>query len=59
MDYETKNSKQVYIRLNENRQPVTCSEVSKGLFESSKVKSKRKFIFRVTEEVKPDALQAM
>ncbi len=39
MDYVIKNNKEVYIRLNENGQPVTCSEISKGLFEYSKAKN--------------------
>lgn len=39
MDYVIKNSKQVYIRLNENGQPITCGENRKQLFEFSKAKN--------------------
>lgn len=39
MDYVIKNSKNVYIRLNENGRPVTCSEKDKSLFEFSKAKN--------------------
>lgn len=39
MDYVIKNSKQVYIRLNPNGQPITCGERSKELFEFSKAKN--------------------
>lgn len=34
-----KNHKNVYIRLNENGRPVTCSEINRGLFEQSKAKN--------------------
>lgn len=34
-----KNHKNVYIRLNENGRPVTCSESNRGLFEQSKAKN--------------------
>ena len=36
MDYIIRNSGGLYIRLNENGTPVTCSELQKGLFECSK-----------------------
>lgn len=36
MDYIIRNSGGLYIRLNENGAPVTCSELQKGLFECSK-----------------------
>lgn len=39
MDYVIKNRKNLYIRLNENGLPVTCSETNKGLFEYSKAKN--------------------
>ena len=36
MDYVIRNSGGLYIRLNDNGTPVTCSESQKGLFECSK-----------------------
>lgn len=36
MDYIIRNSGGLYIRLNENGTPITCSELQKGLFECSK-----------------------
>ena len=36
LDYIIRNSGGLYIRLNENGTPVTCSELQKGLFECSK-----------------------
>ena len=36
LDYVIRNSGGLYIRLNENGVPVTCSESQKGLFEYSK-----------------------
>lgn len=36
MDYIIRNSGGLYIKLNENGTPVTCSESQKGLFECSK-----------------------
>lgn len=36
LDYIIRNSGGLYIRLNENGTPVTCSELQKGLFEYSK-----------------------
>lgn len=39
MNYIIKNYKDVYIRLNENGRPVTCSEQDKSLFEQSKAKN--------------------
>ena len=38
MDYVIKNHKNLYIRLNENGKPVTCSEKERGVFEYSKAK---------------------
>ncbi len=39
MDYVIKNHKNLYIRLNKNGTPVTCSENEKTLFEESKAKN--------------------
>ena len=39
MDYVIKNSKNVFIQLNENGRPVTCTENNKGIFEYSKAKN--------------------
>ena len=39
MDYVIKNHKNVYIRLNHNGTPVTCSEKDKTLFGFSKAKN--------------------
>lgn len=39
MDYVIKNDKNVYIRLNQNGSPVTCSEREKTLFEYSKARN--------------------
>lgn len=39
MDYVIKNHKNVYIRLNSNGRPVTCTEHQKTLFEESKAKN--------------------
>lgn len=39
MEYVIKNHKDVYIRLNQNGAPVTCSEHEKGLFEYSKAEN--------------------
>lgn len=39
MDYVIKNHKNVFIRLNQNGKPVTCSEKDKTLFEFSKAKN--------------------
>ena len=36
LDYIIRNSGGLYIKLNENGTPVTCSELQKGLFECSK-----------------------
>ena len=36
MDYVIRNKNDLYIKLNENGTPVTCSELQKGLFECSK-----------------------
>lgn len=39
LDYVIKNHKNVYIRLNKNGSPVTCTEHEKTLFEHSKAKN--------------------
>lgn len=39
MDYVIRNHKNVYIRLNENGTPVTCSESERSLFEYLKAKN--------------------
>lgn len=39
MDYIIKNNKNLYIRLNSNGKPVTCSENDKTLLEFSKAKN--------------------
>lgn len=39
MNYVIKNHKNLYIRLNENGKPVTCSERERGVFEHSKAKN--------------------
>lgn len=63
MDYIIKNHKGVYIRLNQNGMPVTCTEHEKALFEYSKAKNivdslpktLRRLNFRV--EAIPDIIQ--
>lgn len=39
LNYVIKNHKNLYIRLNENGKPVTCSERERGVFEYSKAKN--------------------
>lgn len=39
MDYVIKNHKNVYIKLNDVGQPITCVEGVKGIFEHSKAKN--------------------
>lgn len=39
LDYVIKNHKNVYVRLNKNGTPVTCTEHEKTLFEYSKAKN--------------------
>lgn len=39
MDYVIKNNNNVFIKLNENGQPVTCVENVRGIFEYSKAKN--------------------
>lgn len=39
LDYVIKNYKGVYIRLNKNGRPVTCTEYERTLFEKSKAKN--------------------
>lgn len=57
MDYVIRNHKNVYIRLNENGAPVTCSEHEKTLFEYSKatnvLKSLKKSMKRLNFQVEP------
>lgn len=63
MDYVIKNHKNVYIRLNENGVPVTCSEQDKSLLEWSKAnnilnslpKTLKRLNFKV--EAVPDIFQ--
>ncbi len=63
MDYVIKNHKNLYIRLNQNGRPVTCSEHEKTLFEESKAKNivdnlpknLKRLNFRV--EAVPDIIQ--
>lgn len=63
MDYVIKNHKNLYIRLNKNGKPVTCTEYEKTLFEYSKAKNildnlpktLHRLNFRV--EVVPDIVQ--
>ena len=60
MDYVIRNKGDLYIKLNENGMPITCSELQRGLFECSKAnnicnslpKSLKKFNFFV--EAIPD-----
>lgn len=55
MDYVIKNSRNVYIKLDENGRPITCIESMKGKFEYSKAmnilnnlpKAIKKFDFKV------------
>lgn len=39
MNYVIRNNKNVYIRLNSNGSPITCTEQQKTLFEYSKAKN--------------------
>lgn len=39
MDYVIKNHKNVFIRLNQNGKPITCTEDERTLFEHSKAKN--------------------
>ncbi len=39
LDYVIKSSRNVYIKLNENGTPVTCTDSEKGLFEFSKARN--------------------
>ena len=39
MDYVIKNPKNIFIQLDENGRPVTCTENNKGIFEYSKAKN--------------------
>ena len=39
LDYVIKNPKNVFIQLNENGRPVTCTEENKGIFEYLKAKN--------------------
>jgi len=63
VDYVIKNHKNLYIRLNKNGKPVTCTEYEKTLFEYSKAKNildnlpktLHRLNFRV--EVVPDIVQ--
>lgn len=63
MDYIIRNSGGLYIKLNENGAPVTCSESQKGLFECSKANNicnslpkqlkKFKFFVEAVPEIQP------
>ena len=63
MDYIIRNSGGLYIKLNENGSPVTCSESQKGLFECSKANNicnslpkqlkKFKFFVETVPEIQP------
>jgi len=57
MDYVIKSRKGVYIKLNENGAPVTCSDHEKGIFEYSKamniVKSLKKSLKKLNFKVEP------
>lgn len=57
MDYIIKNHKGIYIRLNKNGAPETCSEHEKTLFEYSKannvLKSLKKSMKRLNFKVEP------
>lgn len=57
MNYVIKSRKGVYIKLNENGAPVTCSDHEKGIFEFSKamniVKSLKKSLKKLNFKVEP------
>lgn len=57
MDYVIKNHKNVYIRLNKNGAPVTCTDHEKDIFEYSKamniVKSLKKSLKKLNFKVEP------
>ena len=61
MDYCIKNSKNVYLKLNDNGAPVACNESVKGVFEYSKArniinclpKTLRKMNFKVVAILEP------
>lgn len=57
MDYVIRNHKNLYIKLNKNGVPVTCSDYEKGVFEYSKamniVKSLKKSLKKLNFEVEP------
>ena len=63
LDYIIRNSGGLYIKLNENGAPVTCSESQKGLFECSKANNicnslpkqlkKFKFFVEAVPEIQP------
>lgn len=57
VDYVIKSRKGVFIKLNENGLPVTCSEHEKGIFEYSKatniVKSLKKSLKKLNFKVEP------
>lgn len=52
MDYVIKNSKNVYIRLNNNGRPVTCTEYQKSIFEESKAKNILKSLPKTLRKLK-------
>ena len=57
MDYVIRNHKNLYIKLNENGVPVTCSDHEKGIFEYSKAtniaKSLKKSLKKLNFKVEP------
>lgn len=57
MNYVIRNHKNLYIKLNENGAPVTCSDHEKGIFEYSKatniVKSLKKSLKKLNFKVEP------
>ena len=63
MDYVIRNNGGLYIKLNENGTPITCSESQKGLFEYSKANNicnslpkqlkKFKFFVEVVPNIQP------
>lgn len=57
MNYVIRNHKNLYIKLNENGAPITCSDHEKGIFEYSKamniVKSLKKSLKKLNFKVEP------
>lgn len=63
MDYVIKNHKNLYIKLNKNGTPVTCTEYEKTLFEESKAKNILDHLPKILKKLKfkveaiPDIVQ--